>query len=175
MSTFDLRGLLGTVIYLFILVVLLRGLLSWFPGALYSEFGRIVVAATEWFLAPIRRLIPPLGGIDVSFIVAILILYFVQTLVTSGSVIGSLLSILGSILFLLIIVMLLRVAFAFFHMDPWHPVAQVVNQASEPFARPFRGIFPRRYTGFDWAPVAGLIALIVIWIVVSNLPRFGLI
>jgi len=174
MSTDQIRGFLGFVIYLFILVMLLRGLLSWFPGALYSEFGRIVVAATEWFLAPIRRVIPPAGGIDLSFIVAILILYFVQALVTSGSVVASLLSIIGSILFLLIILMLVRVCLVFFKMDPWHPVVQMINQASEPFARPFRGIFPKRYNQFDWAPLAGLVALIVIWIVVSNLPRFGL-
>jgi len=165
---------IGLIIYLFILLVLLRGLLSWFPRALYTEPGRLVVAATEWFLGPIRRVIPPAGGIDVSFIVAILILYFVQALVTSGSVIRSFLSIIGSVLFLLIILMALRVALFFFHMDPWHPLVQMVTQASEPFARPFRGWFPKRRNQFDWAPVAGLVVLIVLWVVVSNVPTFGL-
>jgi YggT family protein len=165
---------LGLIIYLFILLVLLRGLLSWFPQSLYSEPGRIIVAATEWFLGPIRRVIPPAGGIDVSFIVAILILYFVRALVTSGSIIRSFLSIIGSVLFLLIILMALRVALFFFHMSPWHPMVQMVTQASEPFARPFRGWFPRRVNQFDWAPVAGLVVLIVLWVVVSNVPTFGL-
>lgn len=165
---------LGLIITLFIFLILIRGLFSWFPQALYSEAGRLVVAATEWFLAPIRRVIPPAGGIDVSFIVAILILYFVRDLVTGGSIIRSFLSIIGSILFLLIILMALRVALFFFHMSPWHPMVQMVTQASEPFARPFRGFFPRRVNQFDWAPVAGLVVLIVLWVVVSNVPSFGL-
>ena len=165
---------LGLIITLFIFLVLIRGLFSWFPQALYTEPGRLVVAATEWFLAPIRRVIPPAGGIDVSFIVAILILYFVRDLVTGGSIIRSFLSIIGSILFLLIILMALRVALFFFHMSPWHPMVQMVTQASEPFARPFRGFFPRRVNQFDWAPVAGLVVLIVLWVVVSNVPSFGL-
>jgi YggT family protein len=166
--------LLGVIIYLFILLVLVRGLFSWFPQALYTQPGRFVVAATEWFLGPIRRAIPPAGGIDVSFIVAILILYFVRALVTSGSIIRSFLSIIGSVLFLLIILMALRVALFFFHMSPWHPMVQMVTQASEPFARPFRSWFPRRPSQFDWAPVAGLVVLIVLWLVVSNVPTFGL-
>ncbi|MDQ6884638.1 MAG: YggT family protein [Candidatus Dormibacteraeota bacterium] len=174
MTAFDLRAFLGGVIYIFILVMLVRGLLSWFPQAIYTQFGRIVIMATEWFLAPIRRVVPPAGGIDLSFLVAILILYFVRALVTSGSVVGALLSIIGNILFLLIILMGLRVALTFFRMSPWHPLVQIVNEISEPFARPFRGFFPKRYNQFDWAPVAGLVALIVILIVISNLPRFGL-
>ncbi len=171
---FDWQSLLGSVIYIFILIMLVRGLLSWFPQALYTQFGRIVIGATEWFLAPIRRVVPPAGGIDLSFIVAILILYFVRALVTSGSVVGALLGIIVNILFLLIILMGLRVGLAFFRMSPWHPLVQIVTEVSEPFARPFRGFFPKRYNQFDWAPVAGLVALIVIWFVVSNLPRFGI-
>jgi YggT family protein len=164
----------GLLITLFIFLVLIRGLLSWFPQAIYSEPGRLVVTATEWFLGPIRRVIPPMGGIDVSFIVAILILYLVRAVITSGGIIRTFLSIIGSVLFLLIILMAIRVALFFFHTDPWHPMVQMVTQASEPFARPFRGWFPKRRNEFDWAPVAGLAVLIVLWLVVSNVPTFGL-
>ena len=38
--------LLATVITIFIFVLIARAIVSWFPGALYSEAGRIVVMAT---------------------------------------------------------------------------------------------------------------------------------
>jgi uncharacterized protein YggT (Ycf19 family) len=48
-----------------------------------------------------------------------------------------------------------------------------VMQVTEPFARPFRGWFPRRSGQFDWAPVAAFVVLLVAYILVSNLGRIG--
>ena len=59
------------LISIFILILIVRAILSWFPGTMYIEFGRIVLMATEWYLAPIRRVIPPAGGLDISFLVGI--------------------------------------------------------------------------------------------------------
>lgn len=167
-------GLIATLIWLFILVLIVRAILSWFPGSMYTEFGRIVVVATEWYLAPIRRLIPPAGGLDLSFLVGIIILYALQILITSGSIIAALLTIVGYALFFLIILLLVRIFFGFFRMDPWHPITQMVMTSTEPFARPFRGFFPRRHNQFDWAPVAAFVVVLAAYFLVLNLPRFGL-
>lgn len=166
-------GLIATLIWIFILVLIVRAILSWFPGSMYTEFGRIVVVATEWYLAPIRRVIPPAGGLDLSFLVGIIILYALQILITSGSIIAALLTIVGYALFFLIILLLVRIFFGFFRMDPWHPITQMVMTSTEPFARPFRGFFPRRYNQFDWAPVAAFVVVLVVYFLVLNLPRFG--
>ena len=166
-------GLIATLIWIFILVLIVRAILSWFPGSMYTEFGRIVVAATEWYLAPIRRVIPPAGGLDLSFLVGIIILYALQILITSGSIIAALLTIVGYALFFLIILLLVRIFFGFFRMDPWHPITQMVMSSTEPFARPFRGFFPRRHNQFDWAPVAAFVVVLVVYFLVLNLPRFG--
>jgi YggT family protein len=165
-------GYVSTLIGIFILVLLVRAVLSWFPGMLYTEFGRIVVLATEWYLAPIRRIIPPAGGLDISFLVGIIILYALQVFIGSGSVISALLTIVGYALFFIIILLLIRIFFGFFRMDPWHPITQMVMGATEPFARPFRGFFPRKSNQFDWAPVAAFVVVLVVYFVVLQIPRF---
>jgi YggT family protein len=162
------------VIGLFILLLIVRAILSWFPGMQYSEVGRIVHTATEWYLAPIRRFIPPAGGLDISFLVGIVLLYALQGFIGSGNVVSALLLIVGYFLVFIIILLLIRIFFGFFKMDPWHPITQMILQATEPFARPFRGWFPRRPGQFDWAPVAAFVVVLAVYVLVSNLFRFGI-
>jgi YggT family protein len=167
-------GLIQIAINILILLLIVRAIFSWFPQMLYSEAGRIIVMATEWYLAPIRRVIPAAGGLDVSFLVGIVILYALSIFIgSSGNIVLTLIAIVGYALVFCIILVLVRIFFSFFKMDPWHPITQMVMQASEPFARPFRGWFPRRPGQFDWAPVAALVVLLVVYVLVSNLARFG--
>lgn len=51
-------------------------LLSWFPNARESSIGQFLGSLVEPFLSPFRRIIPPIGMIDISPIVAILALRF---------------------------------------------------------------------------------------------------
>ena len=61
-----LYGLLVTVIQFYFYGVLIYALMSWFAGAGYSPAGSILTRLCEPLLAPVRRLIPPLGGLDLS-------------------------------------------------------------------------------------------------------------
>jgi uncharacterized protein YggT (Ycf19 family) len=133
-----------------------------------------VVGATDWYLAPIRRFIPPAGGLDISFLVGIVLLYALQAFIGSGNIVSALILIIGYFLVFIIILLLVRIFFGFFKMDPWHPITQMVMQATEPFARPFRGMFPRRSGQFDWAPVAAFVVVLAVYVLVSNLYRFGI-
>src|SRR6202011_4135485 len=170
----SLGDLLGTLITIFIFILIVRAIFSWFPGMLYSEAGRIILLATEWYLAPIRRVIPPAGGLDISFLVGIVLLYALAIFIGSGNIVGALIAIVGYALVFIIILLLVRIFFGFFKMDPWHPITQMIMQTTEPFARPFRGWFPRRPGVFDWAPVAAFVVVLAAYIFVNSLPRFGI-
>src|ERR1700674_685924 len=162
-------SLIVTLINLFILVLIVRAIFSWFPGMLYSEAGRIIVMATEWYLGPIRRVIPAAGGLDISFLVGIIILYALAAFIGSGDILHTLLLIVGYALVFIIILLLVGVFFGFLKMDPWHPITQIIMQANDPFARPFRGWFPRRPGVFDWAPVAAFVVVLAVYVFVENL------
>ena len=57
-----------------------RALISWVSPDPYNPLVRMLAAATEPVLAPLRRLVPPrkLGGLDLSPLVAILLIQFVK-------------------------------------------------------------------------------------------------
>jgi YggT family protein len=63
------------------LALLVRVLSSWFPGLGASRWVRWSYGATEWMLRPLRGLIPSLGVIDITPIVAYFALQLLQLLV----------------------------------------------------------------------------------------------
>ena len=64
-----------------------RALLSWFPvrpGNPFFPLALILHQITEPILAPLRRIIPTIGPIDISPIVALLLLQFVQNVLAEA-------------------------------------------------------------------------------------------
>lgn len=62
---------------LYLVILIARAILSWFPLRSDSPFvpvARFLNAATEPVLAPFRRIIPPAGMFDLSFLVVLLLL-----------------------------------------------------------------------------------------------------
>lgn len=57
------------------LLIIVRALLTWIPSVDYQHpVVRAIVRVTDPVLLPIRRVVPPLGGIDVTPIAALLLI-----------------------------------------------------------------------------------------------------
>lgn len=70
-----MNQLICTILQLWLFAVFGRVVLSWFPLDPDSPFTAIrnaLTSVTEPVLGPLRRVIPPLGGLDLSPIVALL-------------------------------------------------------------------------------------------------------
>jgi YggT family protein len=67
-------GIAGSLIELYSWALIIYILMSWFPGARESSIGSFLARICEPFLDPFRKIIPPLGMIDISPLVAILVL-----------------------------------------------------------------------------------------------------
>lgn len=63
-------------------VVVIRAILSWFSQG-RNPMEHLLHQLTEPLLAPIRRIIPPVGGLDMSVLVLLLGLQFLEILVQS--------------------------------------------------------------------------------------------
>lgn len=62
--------ILGPVLAIMTLLFIFRIVLTWYPQVELSRFPfNLVSAPTEPFLAPSRKLIPPLGGVDITPII----------------------------------------------------------------------------------------------------------
>jgi YggT family protein len=57
-----------------------RALLSWIDPRMQWSISRILADITDPVIAPLRRVIPPIGMIDISFIVAILLIQMLMRL-----------------------------------------------------------------------------------------------
>ena len=83
----DLIGVLAQTLSIYTLVLLVRALLTWFPNL---DWGNPVLstvsAVTDPYLNVFRGLIPPLGGLDLSAIVAFLALQLIQSLLEQSRV-----------------------------------------------------------------------------------------
>lgn len=78
--------LLNTINLLFTaltLVILARVILSWLPQYQDSSFGRAVYQISEPILRPIHNLVPPMGMMDFSPMIAIIVLMVLQTIITT--------------------------------------------------------------------------------------------
>jgi YggT family protein len=64
--------------YLLSLAILARVLLSWVRVNPYHPAVEFLYRITEPILAPLRRVIPPVGMVDISPIIAMLLLQIIQ-------------------------------------------------------------------------------------------------
>lgn len=63
--------------------LLVRVIASWFPRAAHGVWMRWAFTSTEWMLRPLRRLIPSIGMLDITPIVAYFALQLIERLLTS--------------------------------------------------------------------------------------------
>jgi YggT family protein len=74
------------VIYYFIIfmaralnfAILLRILVSWLSADPYNPIVSLIYGITEPILAPIRRVIPSMGGLDLSPLIALILIQMAQ-------------------------------------------------------------------------------------------------
>lgn len=69
------------LIKLFAYAIIVRIILSWVAPTQYNPVTEIVGAITEPLLAPARRVIPPIGGLDISPMFVMIALFFLSILV----------------------------------------------------------------------------------------------
>lgn len=79
-----LTDLILWVLRVFSYMLIGRALLSFVDPTGRWQVSRALHDATEWFIAPIRQLVPRTGFIDLSFIVAFLLLRMLQTLLETA-------------------------------------------------------------------------------------------
>jgi YggT family protein len=73
-------SILLTLLQLLTYALIGRALLSWFDPRGQWTITRILADVTDPLIAPLRRVIPPVGMLDLSFIVAIILIQVLERL-----------------------------------------------------------------------------------------------
>ncbi len=70
--------ILNMALGIYMWVIIIRALITWVNPDPYNPVVRFLYKATEPVLYRIRRFVPDLGGMDISPIIAIFAIYFIQ-------------------------------------------------------------------------------------------------
>jgi YggT family protein len=80
----QLYAVVAWLLNLYVFIMLAYALVSWVPS-LRGRWTDYVAMLVEPVLTPVRRIIPPLGGLDISFLVVILAIQFAIGLARSSA------------------------------------------------------------------------------------------
>ncbi len=75
-------GLLNLVCYAFFIILFIRIAFSWIGPDMRNPIFRISYQLTEPVLAPVRSLLPPTGGIDLSPMIVTFVLFMILNLLS---------------------------------------------------------------------------------------------
>lgn len=147
-------GFLVTTLFdLYIMVVLLRIWLQWARADFYNPFSQFIVKATQPVVAPLRRMIPSIGSLDLAtlifaYVLSVAKFVVLQLVLTNGGMaftadflwVGALalLKAAGGLLFW---VLLLRAILSWVSQGR-SPIEYVMHQLTEPMTAPIRRFIP---------------------------------
>ncbi len=72
--------IVGQIFYVFYLILIARVIISWLPQLRKNAIADMIYKITDPVLAPIKKVLPPLGGLDWSVFVLILLMQMIQNM-----------------------------------------------------------------------------------------------
>ena len=80
----EIFAVLGQTLSIYSIILIIRILLTWFPGIDWSNSVlSALTSITDPYLNIFRGIIPPIGGFDISSLLAFLLLNVIQNLITN--------------------------------------------------------------------------------------------
>lgn len=76
-------GVVNMIVSIYFFAIIIGAITSWIPALQQHPITQLVWQLAEPVLSPFRRLIPNMGGLDISPIFALLVLQFLQKLMAS--------------------------------------------------------------------------------------------
>ena len=170
-----LSFLIDTVGAFFVYLLLARFHFQWLAVPFRNQIGEFVVVATNWIVRPARRVIPPLGGLDLATAIAAWLLQAISqyTLFALrggdlGSAPGVALALLAAValidllrlsVYMLVFAVILQAILSW--VAPRAATNPVLDAVTRPFLRPLRRLVPP-IANVDLSPLVLLILLQVL-------------
>lgn len=148
--------LVNTVLDFFTGALLLRFFMQWARAAQRNPISDFLNALTNWMLRPARRIIPGLWGLDLAALVLAWLLQLLEiflVLEIRGYQLGpaagqavmamallAFVSLLRMTLYILMGVLIVQAVVSW--VNPYSPMAPMLNTLSRPFLKPFQRVVP---------------------------------
>jgi YggT family protein len=158
--------LIDTVAAFFAMLLLARFHFQWLRVPFRNPVGEFLVATTNWLVAPARRVIPGLAGLDLA---TLLLAWLVQVLgmwaklAVAGAEPGpaalaavAAVELLRFSIYILVFALIVQAVFSW--VNPQAPLAWIFHAVTQPFLRPLRRFIPP-LGGIDLTPLVLIVAL----------------
>ena len=167
----------------FTLALLARFAMQWTRASFRNPLGQFVVAVTDWAVVPVRRLIPSAFGVDLAtlflawlaqamFHGLVFGLFTAAAAVTPGAIASlALLAVVTTArlaIYLLFGAVIVSALLSW--INPYAPLAPVVNAIALPFLRPLQRLIPT-IGGVDLSPLVLLLVLQVLLSLLTSVQR----
>jgi len=161
--------IIQTLFGLYILTFVLRLILQWVRADFRNPLTQFVLTVTNPLVIPLRRMIPPVGGLDTATLIVVLLLEMVLTLgLIKLSCVGDLdviqlvlftiFNLVKRVLWIYLFVILIYVLMSWISPGGYNPFAHLLRAIAEPVLRPLRNFIPP-IGGLDLSPLFALIAI----------------
>src|SRR5689334_19146483 len=158
-----------TLLSMLLFVFMMRVLLQWARADFRNPIAQAVVKITNPLVLPLRRVLPPIGKVDTSSIVAVLIIATAEVVIISlltGLFVPDLLTwvklvvleIVRTVLYAYFWAILLYAVLSMIAPGGYSPMQSLLAALCEPVLRPFRRIIPP-IANLDFSPLWALIAI----------------
>lgn len=168
--------LIDTIGVFFVFLLLLRFHFQWLRVPFRNPLGEFVVAFTNWIVRPARRILPAVAGLDIATLAAAwllqaLVLWLLSLLAGASPgglaiAAGALVDLLRYSLYILGFAVFLQAILSW--VNPYTPIAPVLDAVARPFLRPLRRYVPP-VANFDLTPAILLLIVLVVLIPVGEL------
>ncbi|WP_370263351.1 YggT family protein [Limnobacter sp.] len=179
-----LRLLLETAASLLTFCLLLRVLMQWVRIHPSNPLSPFIFSMTDWLVKPLRKAVPGYAGIDwasvtgaflVSFVLHMLLVLISVGLSSGGPGLGGMITftvpiaifwVLRNVAYLLMGIVLIQVILSW--VNPFSPIASVLNELSRPFLEPLRRVLPT-IGNVDLSPLVFFLLLQIVMMVLQSL------
>jgi YggT family protein len=167
--------LINAVVSFFTTLFMLRFLMQMARVSFAGQIGDFVVKLTNWAVKPLRRIVPGVGGVDWASLIAALwlqllmagIIIAASSAALSADGVGMALMILMFAIrgllrltvYIMIGAVILQAVLSW--INPYSPVAPLVNQLVRPLLDPIRRVVPT-ISGIDLSPLVAILLLQVV-------------
>jgi YggT family protein len=166
-----------SVLSLAVFAFLLRFLLPLMRVDFRNPLSQAVLSLTNWFVLPLRRVLPPVRRMDTASLVALVAVQLLATLLMfrlrAGALIPfvplvklSLISLVTSTIRLFQVLIFVYALLSFIAPGTYSPVVGLLSSLCEPLLRPLRRILPV-IGGLDFSPLVALIGLQALLILIT--------
>ena len=171
--------LIQTLFGLYLIAIMLRLLLQVVRADFSNPFAKFLVTITNPALKPLRRVIPGVGGIDLSSVVLMLLLkmleIFLISLITElplpqpvGLVVLSIFQVIELMVNVFLWSIIIQAIISWINPSAYNPVVSLLRQLTDPLLAPARQLIPP-VSGVDLSPLAVIILIYLLKLIFIDL------